>query len=134
MTKFALTTKYSKCPDAEIVPGRYPNGSTGWDVYGDCGEGFPEAIGTPTVALGQLPPEDCVFIKVTDDYKGWLESLVRAHIVEDTGKRVGAGYVAEYAAVCRVKVPGLIWNSLNLTGTPDDPSGLMGCLYRRITE
>lgn len=119
-TKFALKTKYSRCPDAEIVVGQYDNGSTAWTVIGDCGgtsygedehdpmAGIIETIGVPTVNLGELPPEGCVFIRCGEDKAGWLESLVAANIVEDTGERRRSGWVDNYAAVCRVKVPSLL--------------------------
>lgn len=119
MTKFALKTKYSKCPDAEIVVGQYGNGSTAWTVVGICGgnndpddrdpmAGCLETIGVPTVALDELPPEGCVFIRCGEDHEGWLDSLVRANIVEDTEERRRSGWVENYAAVCRVKVPSLL--------------------------
>jgi hypothetical protein len=108
MTTFAFKSKFSKCPDAEIVVGQYPNGSTAWQVVGDCGEGYQETITTPTVALGMLPPEGCVFIKITDDFSGVLDSLVRANIVVDTGERKSSGWVDDYAAVCRVNDSSLL--------------------------
>lgn len=108
MTKFALKTRFSSCPDAEIQVGRYSNGSTAWNVIGDCGEGYPENIGTPTVALDVLPPDGCVFIRIGDEYKGWLESLVKANVVEDIRQTVGSGYVSEYATACRVRDQSLL--------------------------
>lgn len=124
MTKFALKTKYSKCPDAEIVVGHYHDGSTAWTVIGDCGgtpygederdpmAGIIETIGVPTVCLDSPPPEGCVFIRCGEDKKGWLESLLAANIVEDTGERRRSGWVEDYAAVCRVKVPSLLVENL----------------------
>lgn len=99
--------------DAVISPGFYPKDKPtdpqqiGWQVSAIDGE----PLGQPTVNLWNppvFPAPGCVFIKVTDQWLGWLESLQAAGIVEPTGRIEGAGFVDRYAAECRVLRPELL--------------------------
>lgn len=109
---FELKSKWVN-EQAQIVPGRYPKAEPGdpdqigWHVLSMEGE----PLGQPTVNLWaepQFPSPGCVFIKITDEFDGWLESLEAAGLVERTGRICSAGYVAEYAAECRVLKPELM--------------------------
>ena len=80
---------------------------TGWRVYAENGE----PIGSPTVNLWSppvFPAPGCVFIRVTDEYAGWLECFEELGFVERTGRVERAGFVERYAEECRVLLPELI--------------------------
>ncbi len=47
---------------------------------------------TATVALDELPADGCVFLKGWSENKGIPEALVKAGIVELTGRTVPAGF------------------------------------------
>lgn len=109
---FDLKSRYCN-EQAQIVPGRYPKAEPdepqqiGWHVLSEHGE----PLGQPTVNLWdppQFPAKGCVFIKITDEYEGWLESLEAAGLVERTGRVLSAGYVERYAAEARVLKPELL--------------------------
>jgi hypothetical protein len=118
MVTFALKTRYSACPQARIIPAYYPGLGTrgeqmvGWHVMGDCGEGYEENLGSPTVNLAPSeevsPAHGCVFIKITKEFEGYLESLMDAKLVAPTGRIFGAGYVKDYAVEVRVLDPSLL--------------------------
>lgn len=103
-------------PGCTIQTGRYPKNDDsdptepeqiGWRVLSASGE----PLGQPTVNLWSppvYPSEGCVFIKITGEYQGWLESLEAAGLVEQTGRVEGAGFVERYAAECRVLRPELL--------------------------
>lgn len=110
---FDLKTAHGNYPSASIEIGQYPKQDpfeatqTGWRVNSQHGE----PIGSPTVNLWNppvFPAEGCVFIKITPEYSGWIESLEAAKLVERTGRIEGAGFIAEYAAECRVLNPALL--------------------------
>ncbi len=107
MVKFYLRTLHRDYPEAIISAARYPKqdddepDQTGWRVVAASGE----PIGQPTVNLWSpptYPAEGCVFIKITPQFDGWLDSLKAAGLVEETGRVEGAGFVDRYAAECRV--------------------------------
>lgn len=100
-------------PGCTIHPGRYPKeqpsdpDQIGWQVLSARGE----PLGQPTVNLWSppvFPAEGCVFVKITPEFDGWLDSLVAAGLVETTGRIEPAGYVERYAAECRVLNPELL--------------------------
>jgi hypothetical protein len=100
-------------PGCTIHPGRYPKekptdpDQVGWQVLSARGE----PLGQPTVNLWDppvFPAAGCVFVKVTREYRGWLESLIDAGLVEPTGREEGAGFVERYAVECRVLNPELL--------------------------
>lgn len=100
-------------PGCTIHPGRYPKQSAdepdqvGWQALSARGE----PLGQPTVNLWDppvFPAPGCVFVKVTREYRGWLESLIAAGLVEPTGREEGSGYVDRYAVECRVLNPQLL--------------------------
>lgn len=116
MITMKLETRYTKCEAATIHVLSYPQGpgeplQTGWRLFGDCGEGFPEPIGDPTVnmeAYGEFPSPGCVFIKVTDEYEGYLESFIKAGLVELTGRVVAAKFTKVYCVEAKVLNPELL--------------------------
>ena len=67
---------------------KYPNGTqaiTGTSPVG-------EPLFTATVALDEKPDEGCVFLKGWSENEGIPEALVKAGVVELTGKTVQTGY------------------------------------------
>jgi hypothetical protein len=112
MITFTLTTPRATYEGATIHPGFYPREKPtdpqqiGWQV-----EHRGEALGTATVNLWDppvFPADRCVFVKITPQFAGWLESLQVAGLVEPTGRIESAGHVERYAAECRVLNPGLL--------------------------
>lgn len=103
-------------PGCTIHPGRYPKNDDsdpsepqqiGWQVLSARGE----PLGQPTVNLWSpptYPADGCVFVKITPEYEGWMESLIAAGLIESTGRIVPAGHVERYAAECRVLNPELL--------------------------
>ena len=53
---------------------------------------FGEPLFTATVALDELPAEGCVFLKGWSENEGIPEALVKAGIVELTGRTIPTGY------------------------------------------
>lgn len=98
-----------------ITTGHYPKADpsdpsepdqVGWLVSSARGE----PLGQPTVNLWSpptYPADGCVFIKITPEFDGWLDSLIAAGLVEPTGRIEPAGHVSRYAAECRVLRPEL---------------------------
>jgi len=85
--KITVNTKYIK-GEVELQFGKYPNGSTSIQAFSLYGE--PEF--TATVALEVLPREGCVFLKGWSENEGIPAALVKAGIVELTGKKLPTGY------------------------------------------
>lgn len=113
MKTFDLKTPHGRYYGATIQPGWYPKqdpsepDQIGWHVVAVSGE----PIGNPTVNLWDppvFPADGCVFIKITEEFEGWLDSLVNAGFVKPTGRIESAGYVERYAAECRVLVSELM--------------------------
>lgn len=113
MISFALNSRNITEAQAVIHPGLYLKADPadpqqiGWKVLSAEGE----PLGQPTVNLWSppvFPAEGCVFIKITREYEGGLESLEAAGLVERTGRIESAGYVERYAAECRVLKPELL--------------------------
>ena len=113
MITFALNARGMSDPAATIETGFYPKErdsdpqQIGWRVSASDGE----PLGSPTVNLWSppvFPAEGCVFIKITAQFEGWLDSLVAAGLVEPTGRIEAAGFVDRYAAECRVLNPALL--------------------------
>jgi hypothetical protein len=69
--------------------GHYQNGSVA--IQGDSLDGQPLFVAT--VALDEKPPENHIFLKGWSENKGIPEALVKAGIVELTGRTVPTGYV-----------------------------------------
>lgn len=112
MVTFDLKARLGNYPGAQIQTGYYPKENpadpqqVGWRVI----QGG-EYIGSPTVNLWSpptFPAAGCVFIKITPEFQGWLESMEAAGLVERTGRIEGAGFVEQYAAEARVLVPELL--------------------------
>ena len=113
MVTFDLKARFGEEPGCTIRPGRYPKATpaepdqVGWQVLSARGE----PLGQPTVNLWDppvFPADGCVFVKITPEFEGWLDSLVAAGLVEPTGRIEPAGYVERYAAECRVLNPALL--------------------------
>ena len=82
-----INAKYYK-GHATLKVGRYGNGSIAIQGFSQCGEPLFKA----TVALDELPSDDCVLLKGWGENEGIPESLVAAGIVELTGKTIPTGY------------------------------------------
>jgi len=72
----------------ELVFAHYANDSVA--IKGISLDGEP--MFTATVALDEKPSEGCVFLKGWSENEGIPEALVKAGIVELTGRRVKTGY------------------------------------------
>lgn len=108
---FDYRSKYISCPEARLIPGQYMDGSLALQIVGDCGAGYEENISTATVCLvdySQEPEPDHVFVKVTPECEGVLQSLQKAGVVGEPVRWIAAGYVARYAAECPVLLPELL--------------------------
>lgn len=112
-TTFDLKARYGSFSGCTIRVGYYPQSQPGdpdqigWSVLSADGE----PLGTPTVNLWvdrYFPDNGCVLIRVTNEYEGWLESLIAAGLVEPTGREFPAGMVERYAVECRVLDPTLL--------------------------
>lgn len=113
MIAFALKGARIFCDPAYIQTGLYPKidpyepEQFGWRVMSNDGE----YLGMATVNLadyGDFPEPGCVFVKITPELGGWLDSLIAAGFVEATGRILSAGYVKNYAVECRVLKPELL--------------------------
>ena len=81
----------SKYTDEDVIltlNGHYPNGSHA--ITATTLQGEPQF--TATVALDKLPADGCVFLKGWGENEGIPEALVKAGIVELTGRTVPTGY------------------------------------------
>lgn len=107
MSPITITTPKRTFEGVRLEAGHYPYmGGIGWRATLSTGELW----GQPTVSLieqGDHPGPGHVFLKVTPEWAGWLESLIAAGVVEDTGERFAAGFVDVYAARCRILLPEL---------------------------
>lgn len=74
--------------DVELQFAKYPNGSIAIQAFTLFGE--PQFIAT--VALDEVPPENHVFLKGWSENEGVPEALVKAGIVELTGRTLPTGY------------------------------------------
>ena len=83
-----IKTKYLD-EEAILEFGKYSNGSISIELYSSDWEPLAKA----TVALDELPTEGCVFLKGWSENEGIPECLVKAGIVELTGKKIQTGYV-----------------------------------------
>jgi len=86
--------------DCELRWGFYGNGRRALELY-DNGPIAKATVNIPEVELA----EDEVCIKDWSENEGMLDALVEAGIVEDTGRRVEAGFVT--APVARIKKNGI---------------------------
>lgn len=85
--KVHIKAKYCD-EEVELVFGKYGDGSVA--IQGTSLIGEP--IFTATVALDEKPAEGCVFLKDWSENQGISEALVKAGIVEMTGRKVPAGF------------------------------------------
>lgn len=74
--------------EVELSFGQYGDGSTA--IQGISLQGEP--IFTATVALDEKPTEGCVFLKGWSENEGVPEALVKAGIVELTGRKIKTGF------------------------------------------
>lgn len=76
--------------EVELQFARYYNSSIA--ITGVSLDGF-EPIFKATVAIdGEFPCDDCVFLKGWSENEGLPEALVRAGVVELTGREIRTGY------------------------------------------
>ena len=85
--KITVNAKYIK-GEVELQFGKYQNGSTAIQAFSLYGE--PEF--KATVALDELPSEGCVFLKGWSENEGIPAALVKAGVVELTGRKIPTGY------------------------------------------
>lgn len=85
--KITVNAKYIK-GEVELQFGKYQNGSIAIQAFSLCGE--PEF--KATVALDEVPREGCVFLKGWSENEGIPAALVKAGIVELTGRKLTTGY------------------------------------------
>ena len=85
--RITVNTKYIK-GEVELQFSKYQNGSPAIQAFSLYGE--PEF--TATVALDELPSEGCVFLKGWSENEGIPAALVKAGIVELTGRKLPTGY------------------------------------------
>lgn len=81
----------SKYTDEDVIldcEGEYPNGTLA--ISATTLQGEPQF--TATVALDEIPAEGCVFLKGWSENEGIPEALVKAGIVELTGRTIPTGY------------------------------------------
>ena len=77
--------------EVELQFARYYNTSIA--ITGVSTNGLHEPIFKATVAIdGELPNDDCVFLKGWSENTGLPEALVRAGVVELTGRKVTTGW------------------------------------------
>jgi len=88
-----VNAKYTRGP-AYLWQTSYPNGSIA--IQGLSEEGEPLFVAT--VALDELPPEGCVFLKGWSENTGIPEALEAAGIVKRTGRTIPTGYCAAQEA------------------------------------
>lgn len=75
--------------------GHYQNGSVAIRGENLCGE--PEF--TATVALDEVPPKGYIFLKGWSENEGIPEALVKAGIVQLTGRKIKTGYCEAEEAI-----------------------------------
>jgi hypothetical protein len=71
----------------------YPDSRIGFDLI-ISNNGHPEMLAKATIhldAYNYLPDEECFFIKNYSEHEGLGEALVKAGVVERTGRRVAYG-------------------------------------------
>ena len=85
--KVYIKTKYCN-EEVELLFGHYGNGSTAIQAMSLQGE----PIFRATVALDEIPVKGFVFLKGWSENEGVPEALVKAGIVELTGRKIKAGY------------------------------------------
>ena len=85
--KVHIKTKYCN-EEIELSFRYYENGSRA--IQGFTLQGEPQFVAT--VALDEMPAEDCVFLKGWSENEGIPEALVRAGLVELTGRKIPTGY------------------------------------------
>lgn len=83
-----VNTKYIQ-GEVEIEFKKYQNGSVAIQAFSLDGE--PEF--TATVALDEMPPDGYVFLKGWSENEGVPNALVKAGVVELTGRTIATGYV-----------------------------------------
>jgi hypothetical protein len=80
----------------------YSNGRTALRLY-TVTDGFKEPMGTATVNIPDAPlNDDEVFIKNYSENKGILKALIKAGIVEDTGRMFPVGHT--FANICKLLI------------------------------
>jgi len=82
-----INSKYTN-EDVILTFGLYSNGTTA--IMGKSLNHEP--LFTATVALDKKPFEGCVFLKGWSENEGVPESLVKAGVVELTGRTIDCGY------------------------------------------
>jgi len=86
--RITINTRYIK-GEVELNFAKYQNGSTAIQAFNLFGE--PEFVAT--VTLDEVPPKGHVFLKGWSENEGIPDSLVKAGIVELTGRLIPTGYV-----------------------------------------
>jgi hypothetical protein len=84
-----IKTKYTD-GEVELKFGYYSNGSIA--IKGYSTDGLHECVFIATVALSTIPAPGFVFLKGWSENEGLPEALVKAGIVELTGKKIPTGY------------------------------------------
>ena len=87
--------------EVELEFGRYGNDSIA--IQGFSLGGVP--IFVATVALDEKPKDGCVFLKGWSENEGVPSALVKAGIVELTGRKIKTGYCEAEEAKLLVTVP-----------------------------
>jgi len=82
-----IKSKYCN-EEVELLFGNYGDGSPAIQAISLMGE----PMFTATVALDEKPAEGCVFLKGWSENEGVPDALVKAGIVEFTGRKVKTGY------------------------------------------
>jgi len=75
--------------------GHYGNGSIAIQGYSSL---TGEPMFVATVALDEIPPDGCIFLKGWSENEGIPEALRKAGIVEFTGDEIETGYVTAVVA------------------------------------
>jgi hypothetical protein len=101
--KFKFKSRFGAVWDCVIRGERYRNGQPAWLAY-DVENDEPVVTITVNMAdYGHVMPEDGseIFVKNYSENEGILEQLVEQGIVEDTGRRLDAGYAVGGVGVVR---------------------------------
>lgn len=85
--KTYIKSKYCN-EEIELSFAYYGNGSRA--IQGFTLQGEPQFVAT--VALDEIPAKDCVFLKGWSENEGIPEALVKAGLVELTGRKIPTGY------------------------------------------
>lgn len=80
---------FGDLPPTTVDFKRYANGRVALQLVTETGEHAAVA----TIAVGELPAEGCVWLKGRKESDGLPEALVRAGVVELTGRRFTTPYV-----------------------------------------